>query len=108
MRQTSCTAAEELLVQVTFALPDEVKGEFEKRLSDAMVADSFTDVSNLWNDERRRVVVEALDQHLLPAGSKYAREWLREEIEDHMAWRCASTLREVRGFFVFVDIIPLN
>ena len=88
-------AEKELLVGVTFALPDDIKGEFEKKLSDAMVADSFTEVSNLWNDERRRVVVEALDQYLLPAGAKHAREWLREEVEDLMAWRCASALREV-------------
>ena len=32
-------AEKELLVGVTFALPDDIKGEFEKKLSDAMVAD---------------------------------------------------------------------
>ncbi|VDB95810.1 unnamed protein product, partial [Peniophora sp. CBMAI 1063] len=74
-------AEKELLVIVTFALPDEVRGEFEKKLSDAMVADSFTDASNFWSDERRRVVVEALDQHLLAAGAKHARDALRERVD---------------------------
>ena len=68
-------ADKELLVHVTFAHPDEFKSECKKNLSDAMVADSFTDISNLWNDGRRRFIVETVYQHFLPVGSKYARFW---------------------------------
>jgi transcription elongation factor SPT6 len=88
-------AEREGLVRVEMTLPDENKAEFERKLSEAFASDSYSEVANAWNAERRRIVAEALEQHLIPMGAKWVREWLREEVEDHMAQRCASTLREV-------------
>ncbi|KAI0035919.1 transcription elongation factor SPT6 [Vararia minispora EC-137] len=95
-------AEEELLVTVAVTLPDDTKADLERRLSEAFASDSYSDTAKAWNAERRRVVSEALEQHLIPAGAKWAREWLREEVEDYMAWRCASTLRER------IDVAPMK
>jgi transcription elongation factor SPT6 len=88
-------AEAELLVSVSITLPDEALAEFEHKLSEAFASDSYSDAAKAWNAERRRVIAEALEKHLIPMGAKWAREWLREEVEDHMAWRCACVLRDV-------------
>ncbi|KAI0065393.1 transcription elongation factor Spt6 [Artomyces pyxidatus] len=87
-------AEAEHLVTVFITLPDEVKSEFENRLSDAFVSDNYSDTAKAWNDERRLVVREALEQHLIPLGVKWTREWIRDEVEDLLAWRCGESLRE--------------
>jgi len=82
-------------VTVTITLSDDEKSDFENELSSAFVSDSFSDTVNAWNAERRRVITETIEQHLLPHGAKWTREWLREEVEDLLSRRCGETLREV-------------
>lgn len=82
-------------VTVSITLSDEVKNDFENELSSAFVSDSFSDTVNAWNSERRRVITETIDQHLLPHGAKWTREWLREEVEDLLSRRCGDSMREV-------------
>lgn len=53
-----------------------------------------------WNEERSRVIQETLEHHLLPAGVKWTREWIREESEDYLAKQCAQSLREVSTIVV--------
>ena len=89
-------AEAEHLVTVTITLHAEAKAAFERKLNDAFASDSFSDTARAWNEERSRVVQETLEQHLLPAGVKWTREWIREEAEDYLARQCAQTLREVR------------
>lgn len=83
------------LVTVSITLPHESKAEFERDLNDAYASDSYSDAAKAWNEERSRVVQEAMDQHLIPHGSKWTREWLREEVEDFLAVQCGKVLQEV-------------
>ena len=83
------------LVTVSIALRPEAKAAFERKLNDAFASDSFSDTARAWNEERSRVVQETLDQHLLPVGVKWTREWIREEAEDYLARQCANILRDV-------------
>ncbi len=89
------TAETEHLVTVTITLRPEAKATFERKLNEAFASDSFSDTARAWNEERSRVVQEALEQHLLPVGVKWTREWIREEVEDYLALQCAQALREV-------------
>ncbi|GJE87155.1 transcription elongation factor Spt6 [Phanerochaete sordida] len=88
------------LVTVTITLPADVKGDFERRLTDAFSADAYTDAGRAWNAERLRVVQETLEQHLIPAAVKWTREWIREEEEEFLCRECAYSLRER------VDVAP--
>jgi transcription elongation factor SPT6 len=88
-------AEAELLVTVSTFLTNDAKSKFERRLNDAFASDSYSDTARAWNEERSRVVQEALEQHLIPVGVKWAREWLREEVEDTLAAHCGNVLREV-------------
>ncbi|KAI6132188.1 SH2 domain-containing protein [Pisolithus croceorrhizus] len=87
-------AESEHLVNVSIYLTNEAKGRFERLLNDAFASDSYSDIAKAWNEERSRVVQEALDQHLIPIGTKWCREWLREEVEDALAAHCGNKLRE--------------
>lgn len=88
-------AEAEHLVTVSVTLPAEAKASFERRLNDAFASDSFSDTARAWNEERSRVIQETLDQHLIPVGVKWTREWIREEEEEHIASQCAHILRNV-------------
>ena len=88
-------AESEHLVTVSITLRPEAKADFERKLNDAYASDSFSDTARAWNEERSRVVQEVLEQHLMPVGMKWTREWIREEAEDYLARQCAQTLREV-------------
>ncbi|KAG6874201.1 hypothetical protein C0995_003747 [Termitomyces sp. Mi166 len=87
-------AESELLITVSITLPSEVKSTFERRLNEAFASDSFSDAARAWNEERSRVVHEVLEQHLIPAGAKWTREYIREEVEDFLAGQCAIHLRK--------------
>ncbi|KDQ60952.1 hypothetical protein JAAARDRAFT_55682 [Jaapia argillacea MUCL 33604] len=95
-------AESEHLVTVSIVIPPEAKSTFERRLNDAFASDSFSDTARAWNEERSRVVAECLEQHLLPLGVKWTREWLREEVEEFLAKRCSDVLRER------IDVAPYS
>ncbi|KAI0054143.1 transcription elongation factor Spt6 [Auriscalpium vulgare] len=90
------------LVSVEIKLPTSIRAEFENRLSEAFLSDSFSDTAKTWNDERRRALVEAIDGHLVPLGVKWTREWIREDVEDLLAWQCGESLRER------IDVAPFS
>jgi len=90
-------AEAEHLANVIINLPTQAVNDFERRLNDAFASDSFSDAARAWNAERLRVVQDVIQQHLIPMGTKWTREYLREEAEDYLASRCASHLREVIG-----------
>lgn len=87
-------AEAEHLITVSVSIPQDAKASFERRLNEAFASDSFSDVARAWNEERSRVVQDVLDQHLIPAGVKWAREYIREEAEDFLATRCGLQLRK--------------
>lgn len=88
-------AENELLVTIMISLPIEAKAHFERNLNEAFASESYSDTAKAWNEERSRVVQEALEQHLIPVGAKWTREWIREEVEDCLADRCGDILKEV-------------
>lgn len=88
-------AEAEHLVSVSITLPADAKASFERRLNDAFASDSFSDTARAWNEERSRVIQETLEQHLIPIGIKWTREWIREEEEAFLASQCAQILRDV-------------
>jgi transcription elongation factor SPT6 len=91
----SILAAEaEHLVTISIFISPDAKASFERRLNEAFASDSFSDAARAWNEERSRVVQEVLDQHLIPAGVKWTREYIREEVEDYLANRCGLQLRK--------------
>ena len=83
------------LVTVSIFVPPDAKSSLERRLNEAFASDSFSDAARAWNEERSRVVQDVIDQHLIPAGVKWVREYIREEVEDHLAGRCGVRLRNV-------------
>ncbi|KAF8522273.1 transcription elongation factor Spt6 [Hysterangium stoloniferum] len=87
-------AEAEHLVIMDITLPPEKQREFEQRLNEAYSSDSYSDTVKAWNDQRAEVVHEAMEKYLLPAGSKWAREWMREEVEDFLAANCGDILEE--------------
>jgi transcription elongation factor SPT6 len=86
-------AESEHLVTVNVFLPPEVRATFERKLVDAASSDNFTESATAWNNERSRVVQEVMEQHLIPAGIKWTREYIRDEVEDFLAIKCSEKLR---------------
>ena len=89
-------AENELLLTVSIHLPPEAKSAVQRNLNEAFASDSYSDTARAWNEERLRVVQEAIEKHLIPVGVKWTREWLREEAEDLYCKQCAHKLRDVR------------
>ena len=89
------SAEAEHLVTILIFITQEAKSSFERKLIDAFSSDSFSEAAKAWNAERSRVVEEVVEQHLIPAGIKWTREFIREEVEDYLAERCGDRLRSV-------------
>ena len=89
-------AESELLVTLSIEIQQADKDSLEKRLVDAFSSDGFGSSAQSWNHERLLVVREVLEQHLIPTATKWTREYLREEVEDYLAGRCAMMFRNVR------------
>ncbi|KAF7304824.1 Transcription elongation factor Spt6 [Mycena kentingensis (nom. inval.)] len=87
-------AEEENLITISVSLDEEVKSSFERRLTAAFESDSFIDSARAWNEQGALVVREVMEQHLLPMGAKWLREYLRDEVEDVVARQCAEVLRD--------------
>jgi len=98
-------AEAEHLVTVFVFIPQEVKSIFERKLLDAFSSDSFSEAAKAWNAERARVVEEVIEQHLVPAGIKWTREFIREEVEDYLAERCSDRLRSVSLNFRLIYLV---
>lgn len=95
-------AEAELLVTISIHLTADAKSAFERRLNDAFASDSYSDTARSWNEERLRVVQETIEQHLIPVGIKWTREWLREEAEDLYCKQCVQKLRDVSP----IELLP--
>jgi transcription elongation factor SPT6 len=88
-------AEKENLITVSLTIPSDVKADLERKLTDAFSSDNFTEAAKAWNAERSLVIQETLEQHLIPAGVRWIREVLRDEVEDLVANACANKLRKV-------------
>ncbi|KAG8984083.1 Transcription elongation factor spt6 [Tulasnella sp. JGI-2019a] len=87
-------AEHELLVKISIKLPDGVQSNFQKQLYEAFASDAYNDVGSAWNVERQEIVTEAMEKFLLPAGAKWTREWLREEVEEFLAKKAGDSLQD--------------
>ncbi|KAJ7774913.1 transcription elongation factor SPT6 [Mycena metata] len=96
------TAESKNLITITISLPSDAKATFERRLTDALASDSFSETAKSWNEQGALVVQEVLEQHLLPLGAKWAREYIREEAEDTVVNRLGDTFRER------IDVAPFT
>jgi transcription elongation factor SPT6 len=90
------------LVTVSLTIPSDVKVDLGRKLTDAFSSDNFTEAAKAWNVERSLVIHETLEQHLIPAGVKWIREVLRDEVEDLLANACGEKLRMVSSSEVSV------
>lgn len=72
-------AEDELLIKLDIGLKEVVLDRFEQRLFRNYASEGITEVSKAWNDQRRDVIKEALNAHLVPNGRLWLKEWLREE-----------------------------
>ena len=95
------TAESEHLVNVTVQLPPDAKADFERKLTTAFTSEQYDENAQQWSAERLRIIQDTIEQHLVPTGAKWVREWLREEEEEFYCKQCASILRDVSvcGFF---------
>lgn len=59
------------------------------------LSDLTSDDARAWNRIREEVVVETLQNHLLPLGARWMRDWLKDEETEWLAAKCASKLEEV-------------
>ena len=100
-----CAAESDHLVTVSVALPSDVKHEFAQKLLKAFASDNFSDTAKAWNEERDLVVQDAVER-LLPIGIKWARDYLREEVEEYLAKACGDAFYEVR-YSAFIDRLHL-
>jgi transcription elongation factor SPT6 len=88
-------AEEKNLISISIDLSADSKATLERRLHDSVALDSFGEAARSWNSQGSLVVQEVLEQHLWPLGVKWAREYIRETVEDLLATSCGEVLRDV-------------
>ena len=88
-------AEREHLVTVSVKLPENVQQVFEDQLYDSFASEDAGALAKAWNAQRKEAVKEAMEKYLLPMGAKWAREWLREEVEDMLAKKAGDALQDV-------------
>ncbi|CAE6414499.1 unnamed protein product [Rhizoctonia solani] len=86
------SAESELLLNVTITATRSRIHEITTSLENAYASDSFSDSAKAWNEQRRAVISEALEKHLIPQAITWTKEWLREEVEDYLANKAAEQL----------------
>ncbi len=94
-------AESEHLITVSIALAPGDYKELHDMMLNAIKSDGFSDNVSAWNHQRALIIQEALEKHLLPVGVKFVREWLREEVEDNLATKCATVLEQVERVFTY-------
>lgn len=95
-------AEDELLIKLEIGLKDVVLTRFENRLYNNYASEGVGEVSKAWNEQRREVIRDALKSHLVPNGTLWLKEWLREESREALLQRCDKlmTKRVERGAFM--------
>ena len=73
------------LITVTISLSIEARERTVGQIMDAFQEDSISDTSQAWNEERQLVVEEALENFFIPMGTKWLREYLRDECEEKLS-----------------------
>lgn len=85
-------AEEEMLIKLDIGLRDMVLSRFETRLFNNYASEGVSEVSKQWNEQRKEVIHEAVQQHLVPIGRLWLKEWLREECRDTLLRHCEQIM----------------
>lgn len=88
-------AENEGLITIDIHIGRDQRDRLTKMLYEMYLTDYESADAKEWNRIRERVVIDALQNHLLPMGARYIRDWLRETEEDFIANRCSAKLEEV-------------
>jgi transcription elongation factor SPT6 len=83
------------LLNVEIALSQRDEAAFRDAIARAFYSDGFSDTAKAWNHQRAQVIEEVVEKHLYAVGVKHVREWLREEVEEQLAAKCAGVLEQV-------------
>ncbi|KAG8724018.1 Transcription elongation factor spt6 [Ceratobasidium sp. 395] len=86
--------AESEPLNVTVTTPPARMHEITTSLENAYASDSFSDSAKAWNEQRRAVIDEALKKHLIPQAMAWTKEWLQDEVEEHLAGKAAEQLEK--------------
>jgi hypothetical protein len=92
-------AEAEHLVTVSIELSAASHHDLQRSLTDAFASTGYSDAAKAWNDQRALVIQEAVEKHLIPMGTKWIREWVRDEAQNNLARKCGEVLRQVRVIF---------
>ncbi|PWN35768.1 uncharacterized protein FA14DRAFT_160784 [Meira miltonrushii] len=85
-------AEEELLVESELIVRETDARAFEQKLYDMYCSEGMSETSRLWNDERKQIIRQALQDHLYPAAKLWAKEWLRDECWEFIGRACEVAL----------------
>jgi transcription elongation factor SPT6 len=88
-------AEEQNLIIVKVTVEPEVRDLVDHRLTEAYLSDGFSQATKAWNEERKKVVQESIDKHLIPAAARWVREYVKEEAGDYMATTLGDQIRRV-------------
>lgn len=82
------------LVQIDIHVQKESLRKLTQEFYNVYLSDLTSADATAWNKIREEVIMEMLQQHLLPLGARWTREWLKEVEEDFICARCAARLEE--------------
>lgn len=89
---TILRAEDELLVESELIIRETDAKAFEQKLYDMYCSEGMSETSRLWNDERKQIIRQALQDHLYPAAKLWAKEWLRDECWEFIGRACEVAL----------------
>ena len=72
----------------------------------AYLSDSTTETARAWNKIREDIVVEALQNHLLPLGARWTKDWLKETSEDHVCAKASAKLEQRLDVAPYMPKLP--
>lgn len=87
------------VITVTISLSVEARDRIVGQIMDAFQEDSISETSQMWNGERQLVVEEALDSFFIPMGTKWLREYLRDEVEEKLSKQLYDAVMNVSALF---------
>ncbi|KAG0252718.1 Transcription elongation factor spt6 [Mortierella polycephala] len=85
-------AQSEGLVNVEIKIPDEA--EYLQKIQDFFLSDNFSETSDKWNEQRRKILTSALKEQVFVLMERNMSEKLRTQAEEWIAAKCQMTLEE--------------
>lgn len=87
-------AESEGLVNVDVHIEKEALRKLTQEFYNVYLSDLTSADATAWNKIREEVIMEMLQNHMLPLGARWTREWLKEVEEDFVCAICAARLEE--------------